>query len=174
MATGSSIEIRSELVKPFPDALLRGLSRECGVVRRQRKVDRVALFRTLVPGSGLSDERSFAGLLLPLIFAPARKRQWLQHHLATTLLGEAINPNKNRNSLLQNVGQGGATVLTEGLTDHAWSAVPTRRRSRSLRPRAWPACGFPGGSQPPICEPARGPAATPGRAASGPRTRGSS
>ena len=72
----------------------------------------------------------FAGLLLPLIFAPARERRWLQHHLATTLLGEAIDPDKNRNSLLQNVEQGGGTVLIEGLTGDACSVlVSVRRRS---------------------------------------------
>jgi len=47
-----------------------------------------------------------AGLLLPVILAPARETRWLQCHLTTTLLSEAIDPNKNRNSLLQNVEQG--------------------------------------------------------------------
>ncbi len=62
MATYSSIDIRSELVNLFPDALLRRLARECGAVMRSRKIDPVTLFWTLVLGFGLSDERSFAQL----------------------------------------------------------------------------------------------------------------
>ena len=48
MAGIPSIDVRGTLRKLFPDAWLRRLAYDCGVVRRRRKVDPVALFCTLV------------------------------------------------------------------------------------------------------------------------------
>ena len=52
MAGIPSIDVRGTLRKLFPDAWLRRLAYDCGVVRQRRKVDPVALFWTLVLGFG--------------------------------------------------------------------------------------------------------------------------
>lgn len=62
MAGIPSIDVRGTLRKLFPDAWLRRLAYDCGMVQRRRKVDPVALFWTLVLGFGAGQERTLAGL----------------------------------------------------------------------------------------------------------------
>jgi hypothetical protein len=62
MAGIPSIDVRGTLRKLFCDAWLRRLAYACGMVRRRRKVDPVALFWTLVLGFGAGQERTLAGL----------------------------------------------------------------------------------------------------------------
>lgn len=62
MAREKTIAVRQSLRELFPSALLRALARDSGAVVRQRKVDVVALFWTLVLGFGVGESRSLAGL----------------------------------------------------------------------------------------------------------------
>jgi len=62
MARTSSIPVREVLCKMFPAARLRTLARERGAVVRERKVDIVVLFWTLVLGFGEGSHRSLASL----------------------------------------------------------------------------------------------------------------
>jgi len=62
MAREKTIAVRQSLRKLFPSAVLRTLARDSGAVVRQRKVDVVALFWTLVLGFGVGESRSLAGL----------------------------------------------------------------------------------------------------------------
>jgi len=62
MASSRSIDARGTLRKVFSNQQLRGLARETGAVVRQRKVDPVALFWTVVLGFGAGRARSLAGL----------------------------------------------------------------------------------------------------------------
>jgi IS4 transposase len=62
MAREKTIAVRQSLRKLFPATLLRTLARDTGAVVRQRKVDVVALFWTLVLGFGVGESRSLAGL----------------------------------------------------------------------------------------------------------------
>ena len=62
MARISSIPVREVLCKMFPASLLRALARERGAVVRERKVDIVALFWTLVLGFGAGEQRTLAAL----------------------------------------------------------------------------------------------------------------
>ena len=62
MARISTIPIREVLCKVFPAARLRALARDRGAVVRERKVDIVALFWTVVLGFGVGEQRSLAGL----------------------------------------------------------------------------------------------------------------
>jgi len=57
-----SIPIARTLRKCFPDSLLHAWARETGVVKRQRKVDPVTLFWTVVCGFATGRERTLAGL----------------------------------------------------------------------------------------------------------------
>jgi putative transposase len=61
MARMSTIPIREVLCKMFPAVRLRRLARARGVVVRQRKVDIVALFWTVVLGFAVGEERTLAG-----------------------------------------------------------------------------------------------------------------
>ena len=62
MARMSTIPIREVLCKMFPAARLRALARERGAVVRERKVDIVALFWTVVLDFAVGEERTLAGL----------------------------------------------------------------------------------------------------------------
>lgn len=62
MARPRRVAIREELLKLFPARLLRALAREHGAVKRQRKVDPVDLFWSLVLGFGGGRERTLSGL----------------------------------------------------------------------------------------------------------------
>jgi len=62
MARCKTIPLRETLCKMFPSARLRELARESGAVQRERKVDVVALFWTLVLGFGVGEKRTLAGL----------------------------------------------------------------------------------------------------------------
>jgi len=62
MAREKTIAVRESLCKLFPAVRLRTLARESGAVIRQRKVDIVALFWTLVLGFGVGESRTLAGL----------------------------------------------------------------------------------------------------------------
>ena len=62
MARTSSIPVRKVLRKMFPALRLRALARERGAVVRERKVDIVALFWTVVLGFAVGEERTLAGL----------------------------------------------------------------------------------------------------------------
>jgi putative transposase len=62
MARTSTIPIREVLCKMFPASRLRALARERGAVVRERKVDIVALFWTLVLGFGVGEHRTLAAL----------------------------------------------------------------------------------------------------------------
>jgi len=57
-----SIPIADTLHKCFPDRLLREWARETGVVKRQRKVDPVTFFWTLVCGFATGGDRTLSGL----------------------------------------------------------------------------------------------------------------
>jgi putative transposase len=60
MAVVQSTPLRTALRKLFPDAVLLGLARETGAVRRSRKIDIVALFWTVVLGFGVGRTRCLA------------------------------------------------------------------------------------------------------------------
>lgn len=62
MARPKSIPIRAELVKLFPAARLRGLAKRAGAVVRERKVNPVTLFWSVILGFGSGRERNLAGL----------------------------------------------------------------------------------------------------------------
>lgn len=62
MAREKTIAVRESLCKLFPARGLRSLARESGAVVRQRKVDIVVLFWTLVLGFGVGEGRTLAGL----------------------------------------------------------------------------------------------------------------
>ena len=62
MARTSSIPVRKVLCKMFPAVRLRRLARDRGAVVRERKVDIVALFWTVVLGFAVGEERTLAGL----------------------------------------------------------------------------------------------------------------
>jgi len=62
MAREKTIALREALCKLFPARELRTLARASGAVVRQRKVDIVALFWTLVLGFGVGESRTLSGL----------------------------------------------------------------------------------------------------------------
>jgi putative transposase len=62
MASSSSIDARKTLRKLFSARRLRSIAMDTGAVVRQRKVDPVALFWTVVLGFGVGRTRSIAGL----------------------------------------------------------------------------------------------------------------
>lgn len=62
MAREKTIAIRETLRKLFTPRQLQNLARESGAVVRQRKVDIVALFWTLVLGFGIGESRTLSGL----------------------------------------------------------------------------------------------------------------
>ena len=62
MARTKSIGIREHLARLLPAAWLRLQARASGAVQRNRKVDIVALFWTVVLGFGTGKERTLAGL----------------------------------------------------------------------------------------------------------------
>ncbi len=62
MAASRSIDTRATLRKLFSNRRLRAMARQTGAVVRQRKVDPVALFWTVVLGFGAGRRRSIAGL----------------------------------------------------------------------------------------------------------------
>jgi IS4 transposase len=62
MARRKSIAIRDEMASLLPDALVRQTAHETGAVKRERKIDIVALFWTLVLGFGIGGKRTFTSL----------------------------------------------------------------------------------------------------------------
>lgn len=62
MARAKTIPIRKLFCKLFPGARLRELAHESGAVVRERKVDIVDLFWTVVLGFGVGQTRTLAGL----------------------------------------------------------------------------------------------------------------
>ena len=62
MSRVESTTVESVLTSLFPAASLRRTAKEAGAQRRQRKVDVVSFFWTLVLGFGVSKERTLAGL----------------------------------------------------------------------------------------------------------------
>lgn len=140
MAATSSIEIRAELVKLFPDALLRRLARECGVVLRLRKVDPVALFWTLVLGFGVSGERSFARLR-------QRYETAVGHSLAASSFQERFTPRLARllkrcleQALHESLGGGRPLQGSMASFRDVVLADATVVRLHRLLERAFPAC----------------------------------
>ncbi len=62
MAHAQRIALRGQLTSVLPAARIRARARELGVVRRERRVDIVALVWTLALGFGAGAERTIAGL----------------------------------------------------------------------------------------------------------------
>lgn len=62
MAGDKSIEIRRTLKRLIPSARLKALAKETGAVQRERKIDAVALFWTIVLGFATGNARTLAGL----------------------------------------------------------------------------------------------------------------
>ena len=62
MAREQSIRLRETLKRLFPDSTLRALARESGFVQRQRKINPVAFFWTLVLGFACGPERSISAM----------------------------------------------------------------------------------------------------------------
>ncbi|MSS73324.1 MAG: IS4 family transposase, partial [Candidatus Latescibacteria bacterium] len=62
MPLGQDNAIEASLCEPFPADFLRQQAEETGLIQRDRKVDPVALFWTLVLGFGIGTDRKIADL----------------------------------------------------------------------------------------------------------------